>query len=58
MSLMGHLADHRPLCVVVKHEIPAVGIASTVEEAFRRVWEGDSTAAFGGVVILDGRHLR
>ena len=41
--------------VVVKHTNPAgAAIADSVAEAFVRAWDGDSLAAFGGVVALAG----
>jgi phosphoribosylaminoimidazolecarboxamide formyltransferase/IMP cyclohydrolase len=41
--------------VVVKHTNPAgVAVGSNVADAFERAWEGDSLAAFGGVVAIHG----
>jgi phosphoribosylaminoimidazolecarboxamide formyltransferase / IMP cyclohydrolase len=40
---------------VIKHTNAAgAAIAGSVAEAFRRAWDGDSLAAFGGVVAING----
>jgi phosphoribosylaminoimidazolecarboxamide formyltransferase/IMP cyclohydrolase len=45
-----------PAVVVVKHTNPAgAATASTVGEAFENAWAGDSLAAFGGVVAINGK---
>ncbi len=44
-----------PAAVVVKHMNPAgAASAATVKEAFEKAWAGDSLAAFGGVVAING----
>ena len=44
-----------PAVVVVKHTNPAgAAVGSNVADAFERAWEGDSLAAFGGVVAIHG----
>ncbi len=44
----------RPAAVVVKHtNACGAAIGPTALEAFRRAWEGDPEAAFGGVVALN-----
>ncbi|MCZ6663343.1 MAG: bifunctional phosphoribosylaminoimidazolecarboxamide formyltransferase/IMP cyclohydrolase [Actinobacteria bacterium] len=41
--------------VVLKHTNPCgVGVATSVSEAFEKAWSGDSLAAFGGVVAING----
>lgn len=42
-------------CVIVKHAMPCgVAEAASVETAFQRAFECDTTSAFGGVVALNG----
>ena len=44
-----------PSVVVLKHTNPCgVGVATSVSEAFEKAWAGDSLAAFGGVVAING----
>ena len=44
-----------PAAVVVKHTNPCGAAAgNTVMDAFENAWEGDSLAAFGGVVAING----
>jgi phosphoribosylaminoimidazolecarboxamide formyltransferase / IMP cyclohydrolase len=52
MSLIG---DQQPTCIIVKHANPCgAAVARTIEEAFHKAWfDGDSLAAFGGVIILN-----
>ncbi len=52
MSLIG---TKQPACVIVKHANPCgAAVAKTIEEAFHKAWfDGDSLAAFGGVIILN-----
>ena len=41
-------------CVIVKHANPCgAAIASTVEEAYLRAYEGDTTSAFGGIIAFN-----
>ncbi|HVF69684.1 MAG TPA: bifunctional phosphoribosylaminoimidazolecarboxamide formyltransferase/IMP cyclohydrolase [Xanthomonadales bacterium] len=52
MSLIG---DKLPTCIIVKHANPCgAAVAKTIEDAFQKAWfDGDSLAAFGGVIILN-----
>ena len=43
-----------PAAVAVKHMNPCgVGTGSTIEEAFDKAYEADSTSIFGGIVALN-----
>lgn len=43
-----------PACVIVKHANPCgVSIGNTIEDAFGKAFEADSTSAFGGIVALN-----
>ena len=43
-----------PACVIVKHANPCgAAIASAVEEAYLRAYEGDTTSAFGGIIAFN-----
>ena len=43
-----------PAAVAVKHMNPCgVGIGSTIEEAYAKAYEADSTSIFGGIVALN-----
>jgi len=43
-----------PACVVVKHTNPCgAAVAPTLLEAYKRAWEGDSLAAFGGIIAVN-----
>ena len=42
---------NQPAAVVIKHNNPCgAAIAATLEEAFRKAYEGDPTSAYGGVL--------
>lgn len=44
----------KPAAVVVKHMNPCgVGIGATIEEAYAKAYEADSTSIFGGIVALN-----
>jgi phosphoribosylaminoimidazolecarboxamide formyltransferase/IMP cyclohydrolase len=52
--VLSHLGGSRPACVIVKHANPCgAAVADTVDEAFEKAWQGDTLAAFGGVVVLN-----
>jgi phosphoribosylaminoimidazolecarboxamide formyltransferase/IMP cyclohydrolase len=43
----------RPVCVIVKHNIPCgIALGADPEEAFRRAYASDPLSAFGGVIAL------
>ena len=43
-----------PACVIVKHANPCgVAVASAIEEAYLRAYEGDTTSAFGGIIAFN-----
>jgi phosphoribosylaminoimidazolecarboxamide formyltransferase / IMP cyclohydrolase len=52
ISLIG---DKKPACVIVKHANPCgAAVSDNIEDAFQKAWfDGDSLAAFGGVIILN-----
>ncbi len=45
-----------PGCAIIKHTNPCgTAVGDSLEQAFRRAWEGDPVAAFGGIVALNRR---
>lgn len=51
---ISQIGQTEPACVVVKHTNPcgaAVGV--DVLQAYERAWEGDSLAAFGGIIAVN-----
>ena len=43
-----------PAAVAVKHMNPCgIGIGETIQEAFQRAYEADSTSIFGGIVAFN-----
>ena len=43
-----------PACVVVKHTNPCgAALGSTAVEAYEKAWDGDSLAAFGGIIAIN-----
>jgi phosphoribosylaminoimidazolecarboxamide formyltransferase/IMP cyclohydrolase len=54
LKLLCALGGEQPVCVIVKHANPCgAAMGETIEQAFDRAWEGDSVAAFGGIVGLN-----
>lgn len=49
------IGQEEPACVIVKHTNPCgVAIDKSIEKAFHKAWfDGDSLAAFGGIVIVN-----
>lgn len=51
---MSQVAETKPCCVIVKHGNPCgAAEGETALEAYRRAWEGDSMAAFGGIIAIN-----
>jgi phosphoribosylaminoimidazolecarboxamide formyltransferase/IMP cyclohydrolase len=52
IALIGH---EKPACVILKHTNPCgAAISETIEDAYHKAWdEGDSLAAFGGVIMVN-----
>jgi phosphoribosylaminoimidazolecarboxamide formyltransferase / IMP cyclohydrolase len=51
---LAQIGQPDPACVVIKHTNPAgAAIAGTALEAYQRAWDGDSLAAFGGIVAIN-----
>lgn len=43
-----------PACVVVKHTNPCgAAVSNDIVDAYRRAWDGDSLAAFGGIIAVN-----
>lgn len=55
LAAISLLGETLPTCVIVKHANPCgAATAATIDEAFHKAWfDGDSLAAFGGVIILN-----
>lgn len=48
------LGNDRPACIVVKHTNPCgAAIRDNILEAFKEAWDGDSLAAFGGIIAVN-----
>jgi len=53
-SLIAEFKDDLPCAVIVKHNNPCgVAIAPTLDEAYEKAFNSDSTSAFGGIVALN-----
>lgn len=53
LAILRYLTD-RPACAVMKHNNPSgAARADSVSEAYRRAFEADRLAAFGGAVVLN-----
>lgn len=53
LAILRYLAD-RPACAVMKHNNPSgVARAESVLQAYRKAFEADRLAAFGGAVVLN-----
>lgn len=53
LAILRYLSE-RPACAVMKHNNPSgAAQADSVEEAYRRAYEADRLAAFGGAVVLN-----
>lgn len=51
---IAQIGTERPACVVIKHTNPCgAAVADDIVEAYRRAWEGDSLAAFGGIIAVN-----
>ena len=51
---IAQIGQAEPACVVVKHTNPAgAAIAATPLEAYQRAWDGDSLAAYGGIIAIN-----
>lgn len=55
LQTISMLGKEKPACVILKHTNPCgAAIAETIEDAFHKAWyEGDSLAAFGGVILIN-----
>lgn len=54
LAQIGQAAPDRPACVVVKHTNPCgAAIGADALQAYQRAWEGDSLAAFGGIIAIN-----
>lgn len=48
------IGDASPAACIVKHTNPCgAAVGDTVHDAFLRAWEGDTTAAFGGIAAVN-----
>ncbi len=57
LVVLSQIGIGEPACSIVKHAIPCGAATSTdLESAFKRAWAGDSMAAFGGVVAINGNY--
>ncbi len=53
-AVIAEFKDDLPCAVIVKHNNPCgVAIAPTLDEAYERAFNSDSTSAFGGIVALN-----
>lgn len=53
LAILRYLTD-KPACAVMKHNNPSgAAQADSTEEAYRRAYEADRLAAFGGAVVLN-----
>ena len=51
---VSQIGASEPACVVIKHTNPCgAAIAPDLLEAYRRAWDGDSLAAFGGIIAVN-----
>lgn len=51
---IAQIGVEQPACVVIKHTNPCgAAVANDIVEAYRRAWEGDSLAAFGGIIAIN-----
>lgn len=55
LLVLSLLSCKKPVCVILKHSNPCgLAISDTIENAFHKAWyDGDSLAAFGGVILLN-----
>lgn len=55
LQTISMIGTEKPACVILKHTNPCgAAIAPTIEDAFNKAWyDGDSLAAFGGVIIIN-----
>ena len=51
---IAQIGTTEPACVVIKHTNPCgAAVASDLLKAYERAWEGDSLAAFGGIIAVN-----
>ena len=51
---IAQIGQDEPACVVVKHTNPCgAAVGADALEAYERAWEGDSLAAFGGIIAIN-----
>lgn len=51
---IAQIGTERPACVVVKHTNPCgAAVADSIIDAYLKAWDGDSLAAFGGIIAVN-----
>lgn len=51
---IAQIGVEKPACVVIKHTNPCgAAVADDIVVAYRRAWDGDSLAAFGGIIAVN-----
>ncbi|MFH1452897.1 MAG: bifunctional phosphoribosylaminoimidazolecarboxamide formyltransferase/IMP cyclohydrolase [Armatimonadota bacterium] len=58
LNALSFIAGKEPACVIVKHGNPCgaarrAAVRDNAENAFLNAWDGDSLAAFGGVIVIN-----
>lgn len=54
LNLIADFDSPEPTCAIFKHTVPSgVGIANTLEEAYRKAFKTDTSSPFGGIIIVN-----
>ncbi|MDR9419706.1 bifunctional phosphoribosylaminoimidazolecarboxamide formyltransferase/IMP cyclohydrolase [Gracilimonas sp.] len=54
LNIISDFETEEPACAIIKHTIPSgVGVADTLEEAYKKAFSTDRVSPFGGIVVVN-----
>ncbi len=54
LNIISDFKSGKPACAIIKHTIPCgVGVADTLNEAYKKAFSTDTVSPFGGIVVVN-----
>ncbi len=54
LNIISDFTDDKPACAIIKHTIPCgVGIAESLNEAYKKAFSTDTVSPFGGIIVVN-----
>lgn len=54
INVISRIGTEKPASAVIKHGNPCgAALGKNIEEAFKKAWDGDPLAAFGGIIVVN-----